>query len=62
MTRDSYDDGLAVRRKVLGDAWVARSLAHRNEFNTEFQEMITRHVWGDVWTRPGIDPRTRRFN
>ena len=61
MAKDSYDDGLAIRRKVLGDAWVDRSIEHRNEFNAEFQEMITRHVWGDVWTRPGIDPRTRRF-
>ena len=44
-----------------GDAWVDRSLQNRNEFNTEFQEMITRHVWGDIWSRPGIDPKTRRF-
>jgi 4-carboxymuconolactone decarboxylase len=61
MARDSYEDGMAVRRKMLGDAWVDRSLQSRNDFNTEFQEMITRHVWGDIWTRPGIDVRTRRF-
>jgi 4-carboxymuconolactone decarboxylase len=61
MAWDSYQDGLAVRRAVLGDAWVDRTLANRNAFNTDFQEMITRHVWGDVWTRPGIDRRTRRF-
>ena len=61
MAKDSYEDGLAVRRKVLGDAWVDRSLQNRNAFNTEFQEMITSHVWGDIWTRPGIDPKTRRF-
>ena len=61
MAKDSYEDGMAVRRKVLGDAWVDRSLQNRNEFNTDFQEMITRHVWGDIWTRPGIDRRTRRF-
>jgi 4-carboxymuconolactone decarboxylase len=61
MTKDSYEDGLAVRRRMLGDAWVDRSLQNRNAFNTEFQELITRHVWGDIWTRPGIDPRTRRF-
>jgi 4-carboxymuconolactone decarboxylase len=58
---DSYNDGMAVRRTVLGDAWVDRTLKNRNEFNTEFQEMITRHVWGDIWTRPGIDRKTRRF-
>lgn len=61
MARDSYDDGMAVRRKMLGDAWVDRTLQNRNAFNTEFQEMITRHVWGDIWTRPGIDRKTRRF-
>jgi 4-carboxymuconolactone decarboxylase len=61
MAKDSYEDGLAVRRKMLGDTWVDRSLKSRNEFNTEFQEMITRHVWGDIWTRPGIEPKTRRL-
>jgi 4-carboxymuconolactone decarboxylase len=61
MAGDSYEEGMKVRRKVLGDAWVDRSLANRSEFNTEFQEQITRHVWGDIWTRPAIDPKTRRF-
>src|SRR5215813_7375410 len=61
MARDSYEDGMAVRRKMLGDAWVDRTLQNRNAFNSEFQEMITRHVWGDIWTRPGIDRKTRRF-
>jgi 4-carboxymuconolactone decarboxylase len=58
---ETYEKGMAVRRQVLGDAWVDRTLKARNEFNTEFQEMITRHVWGDIWTRPGIDRRTRRY-
>ncbi|RAI41509.1 carboxymuconolactone decarboxylase family protein [Rhodoplanes roseus] len=57
---DRYDEGLAARRSVLGDAWVDRSLAKRNGFNTEFQEMITRIVWGEIWTRPGLDHKTRR--
>jgi 4-carboxymuconolactone decarboxylase len=61
MARDSYEDGMAVRRQMLGDTWVDRTLQNRNAFNTEFQEMITRNVWGDIWTRPGIDRRTRRF-
>lgn len=60
MAADSYEDGMSVRRKVLGDEWVDRSLKNRNEFNTDFQEMITRHVWGDIWTRPGLDRKTRR--
>jgi 4-carboxymuconolactone decarboxylase len=61
MTADErYDKGMAVRREVLGDAWVDRSLKNRTEFNSEFQEMITRTVWGEIWTRPGLDRRTRR--
>jgi alkylhydroperoxidase/carboxymuconolactone decarboxylase family protein YurZ len=61
MTRDIYEDGLTVRRKMLGDAWVDRSLANRNDFNAEIQQQITRQAWGEVWTRPGIDLKTRRF-
>lgn len=61
MTADErYEKGMAVRRAVLGDAWVDRSLQKRNAFNTEFQEMITRNVWGEIWTRPGLDRKTRR--
>lgn len=54
-----YDEGLAVRRKVLGDEWVDRSLKNRTPFNEEFQAFITRTAWGDVWTRPGLDRRMR---
>jgi len=57
---DRYERGMTVRREVLGDKWVDRTLANRNEFNTEFQEMITCMVWGEIWTRPGLDRRTRR--
>jgi 4-carboxymuconolactone decarboxylase len=61
MTVDElYEKGMAVRREVLGDLWVDRSLKKRNAFNTEFQEMITRTVWGQIWTRPGLDRKTRR--
>jgi 4-carboxymuconolactone decarboxylase len=61
MTPDErYEKGMAVRREVLGDLWVDRSLKNRNSFNTEFQEMITRIVWGEIWTRPGLDRKTRR--
>ena len=48
------------RRKVLGNAWVDRGLANRNAFNTEFQELITRYAFGEIWTRPHFDDRTRR--
>jgi 4-carboxymuconolactone decarboxylase len=54
-----YDNGMKVRRAVLGDAWVDRSLASITPFNKEFQEFITRTAWGDVWTRPGLDRRMR---
>lgn len=56
---DRYEAGMAVRRQVLGDAWVDRANARRNEFNAEFQNLITRYAWGDIWTRPGLDRATR---
>ena len=57
--KERYEAGLKVRREVAGDAYVDRSIANRTPFNTEFQEMVTRHAWGDIWTRPGLDRRTR---
>lgn len=56
---DRYDAGMNVRRKVLGDAYVDGTLATRDDFTTEFQEMVTRHAWGTIWTRPGLDLKTR---
>ena len=56
-----YDKGLSTRRKILGDAWVDRSLANLNDFNSEFQNFITRYVWDEVWNRPAIDHKTRRY-
>jgi len=58
---DRYDLGLRTRRRVLGDAYVDRALARRNAFNSEFQELLTRYAWGEIWTRPGLDERTRRL-
>src|SRR5260370_41855200 len=52
--------GMSVRRKVLGNAWVDKQSAGINAFNTEFQDLITRNVWGEIWTRPHYDERTRR--
>ena len=54
-----YDTGLEVRKAVLGSAHVERSLAKRNDFNTEFQALITRYAWGEIWTRPGLPRHTR---
>lgn len=57
--RERYDNGLGVRRAVLGDAHVDRTLAKRDSFNEEFQQLITRYAWGEVWTRPGLPRHTR---
>jgi 3-oxoadipate enol-lactonase/4-carboxymuconolactone decarboxylase len=56
-----FEAGLAVRRQVLGDAWVDNSLAARTPFNADFQAMITRYAWNEIWGRPGLDHRTRRL-
>jgi 4-carboxymuconolactone decarboxylase len=53
--------GLKKRREVLGDGHVDRALANRNDFSAEFQDLITRYAWGEIWTRPGLDERTRRL-
>jgi 3-oxoadipate enol-lactonase / 4-carboxymuconolactone decarboxylase len=58
---DPIDAGFTMRRAVLGDAHVHRAMATTNEFNREFQDLITRYAWGTVWTRPGLNPRTRRL-
>jgi len=57
--RDRYETGMKVRRAVLGDAHVDRTLTRRNYFNSEFQELITRYAWGEIWTRPGLPRHTR---
>ncbi len=53
--------GMAVRRKVLGDAHVDRSIARTTDLTREFQDLIARYAWGEIWTRPGLDLRTRRI-
>jgi len=58
---NTLEAGFAVRRKVLGDAHVDRAIAGTTDFTREFQELITRYAWGTVWTRPGLDERTRRL-
>ncbi|MEV6694675.1 4-carboxymuconolactone decarboxylase [Micromonospora sp. NPDC051196] len=51
--------GMAVRRQVLGDAHVDRAVANTDEFTADFQDLITRYAWGEIWTRDGLDRRTR---
>ena len=57
--RQVYDAGLRVRREVLGDAHVDRATAATTSFTSDFQELITRYAWGSIWTRPGLDRRSR---
>jgi 4-carboxymuconolactone decarboxylase len=54
-----YEAGMKVRREVLGDAHVDRATANATDFSRPFQEFITRAAWGEAWTRPGLDRRTR---
>jgi 4-carboxymuconolactone decarboxylase len=58
--KERYARGMAKRRKVLGNAWVDRANAKKTPFNEEFQDFITRAAWGEIWTRPHYDERTRR--
>jgi 3-oxoadipate enol-lactonase/4-carboxymuconolactone decarboxylase len=58
-TAPSTDAGMRVRREVLGDAHVDRAIASTTELTREFQDFITRYAWGEIWTRPGLDRRSR---
>ena len=53
------DAGMAVRREVLGDAHVDRAVAATTDFTGDFQDLITQYAWGSIWTRPGLDRRSR---
>ena len=57
--RDRHKEGLKVRRAILGEAHVERAQAAENEFNSAFQDLITRYAWGEIWTRPGLPRKTR---
>src|SRR5215212_5421715 len=59
MSDSSYDRGMQVRREVLGDDYVDETAERTTAFTAEFQELITRYAWGEIWTRPGLDRRTR---
>jgi 4-carboxymuconolactone decarboxylase len=55
----AFERGMAVRREVLGDAHVDRAEAAKTDLTSDFQAFITRYAWGEIWTRPGLDRRTR---
>jgi len=59
MSDPTYDRGMEVRRAVLGDAHVDRAIERTDDFTADFQELITRYAWGEIWSRPGLDRRTR---
>jgi 4-carboxymuconolactone decarboxylase/3-oxoadipate enol-lactonase/4-carboxymuconolactone decarboxylase len=59
MSESTHERGMEVRRQVLGDEHVDRAIAHTTEFTADFQDLITRYAWGEIWTRPGLDRRTR---
>ena len=56
---DTHDQGMRTRREVLGDEHVDRAVARTTEFTADFQDLITRYAWGEIWSRPGLDRRTR---
>lgn len=59
MTDEQRERGFKVRREVLGDEHVDRAIANTTEFTAGFQDLITRYAWGEIWSRPGLDRRTR---
>jgi len=58
--KDRHTKGMKIRREVLGNAHVDRAIAKTTDLTAEFQDLITRYAWGEIWTRPGLDLRTRR--
>ena len=61
MSKEAHQRGMKTRRKVLGDEWVDRAERTKTAFNADFQELITRFAWDEIWNRPGLDHRTRRM-
>ena len=59
MSDETYDRGMKTRREVLGDAHVDRAVEGKTPFTADFQEFITKYAWGEIWSRPGLDRRTR---
>jgi 4-carboxymuconolactone decarboxylase len=57
--RKRHETGMKIRREVLGEAHVDRAQSQENEFNADFQDLITRYAWGEIWARPELDRKTR---
>jgi 4-carboxymuconolactone decarboxylase len=58
--RERRAAGLEIRRKILGDAHVDETIARTTELTADFQDLLTRYAWGEIWARPGLDVRSRR--
>ena len=61
MSKEAYERGMKTRRKVLGDEWVDRAEKNKTPFTADFQELLTRFAWNEIWNRPGLDHPTRRM-
>jgi 4-carboxymuconolactone decarboxylase/3-oxoadipate enol-lactonase/4-carboxymuconolactone decarboxylase len=59
MSDESHERGMRIRREVLGDEHVDAAIERTSEFTADFQDLITRYAWGEIWARPGLDRRTR---
>jgi 4-carboxymuconolactone decarboxylase len=59
MSKEMFDKGLAMRKRVLGAEYVEKSLAAADQYSRPLQELVTEYCWGAVWNRPGLDPKTR---
>ena len=59
MDKDTYDRGLAMRKKVLGDEYVERALSNTDDFNRDFQRILTQYCWGEAWGDTALTPRER---
>jgi 4-carboxymuconolactone decarboxylase len=59
--KTDFDSGMVNRRRVLGDAWVDRARKNSNDFNGEFQDLITRYAWNEIWGREALGDKTRRY-
>ena len=59
--RKAHERGMKTRRQVLGDEWVDRAIANTTDFNADFQDLITRYAWDEIWNRPGLPRKARRM-
>ncbi len=61
MSEDQFEKGMAIRKSVLGEEYVARAEANKTDFDADFLRYATENAWGAVWTRPGLDKKTRHL-